>query len=210
MARPTDYPFPQRVMHYLHLIGIITLVFTGFLIHHPPQGTSQSALRVVHVLVGIIVLVVVLVRIYYAFNGFYRDAHQFALRRDDWRNLPAVIRHYLTLKGELPPHSGKYNPLQKLSYLGVVVLVLAQSLTGMALYWPGTFSGLVASLEGLAGVRASHYALTWLLITFIMVHLYMVISETPDRLRLMLLGQTGGVGSEKEGAGTGSRQYPLS
>lgn len=211
MTQATKHPGPQRTLHALHLLGMLVLLISGLLLHRPPAGFSVSALRLAHVVIGVAVLAGLVVRVYYAFAGRWADFRSFGMGRRQWRLLPGTLRYYLLFLGPPPPEEEGYNPMQRLTYLAVVLLVVLQSLYGLALAWPNTFGNLVIRAGGLAALRATHYAATWLFVAFMVLHLYLVLTEARDQLRLMVLpGRSGSeVAGHGPGAGAGSGQHPV-
>ena len=86
----------------------------------------------------------------------------------------------------------RYNVLQKLAYLGVIfVLAPAVVLMGLAMSpwanaaWPGW----VDWVGGRQTARTLHFVLAWLLVAFVLVHVFMVIVAGPwNHLRSMVTG----------------------
>lgn len=208
MARASDHPLPQRIFHYVNLIGMLLLIVTGVMLHQPPAGVSQALVRAIHLPAGMVVLMNLLVRVYYAFFGRYRDAHTFAFGLRDIPGAARTFYDYVTFKGSTDRSLG-YNPLQRLSYLIVAALILLQGLLGLALWWPDTFAGGVILFGGLTGVRTLHYAFTYLFVVFIVTHAYLVIADERDELRLMFIGNAGGEQADRKNPGSGDRQHSL-
>lgn len=176
---------PRSIFHLLHAWSMVFLIITGFILHWPPAGVNLSPIRFLHVTVGIANLVGLIPRIYYAFVGPQRDWREFILSKDDWRRLLCTVKYYFFLPGGCSPPEGTYNPLQKLTYLLIVVfLVVVQSWYGLKLAWPATF----AQNESLLLVRSLHYAGTWLILAFLITHIYLALTEAREHLSIMLLG----------------------
>ncbi len=208
---PSIKPFPQRAFHMIHVWGMLLVLLTGLALHQPPAGMNVSFLRLVHVVLGVVVLASLVARIYYAFAGRWADYRSFGLGRRQWQLLPGTLRYYMLFKGPHPSPAEGYNPLQRLTYLVVIFLLLLQSWYGLALAWPNTFSGLVAKTGGLMAIRSTHYAITWMFVAFITLHLYLVLTEARDQVRSMLLpGRSrSGVVEDAPGAGSGRGQHPV-
>ncbi|WP_206812584.1 Ni/Fe-hydrogenase, b-type cytochrome subunit [Paradesulfitobacterium ferrireducens] len=170
--------FPQRVAHALNLLAILALTASGFYIHRPSSPGLMGQVRYLHYIAGFVLLLNLAVRVYYAFFGRYRDYQEF---KPNWRGLLQQIKYYFFLtKHEVK--DGLYNPLQRLAYLGVVLLIVLQGITGFALGWPGGAMAFLVNLLGLAEIRAIHYLFTWVFITFIIIHLYLIFTEAPQAL----------------------------
>lgn len=178
---------PARVAHWANLIAMFILILTGLDINYPFMGLMTGVLRNLHYFAGVVLVINIVARIYFAFSGKYRDANQWTIPGP--RELFSVMRYYLFL-GPHPKKTKKYNGLQRLSYLGIVVLMLAQAFTGFAIGWPdGMFSGFVAWAGGLAALRAIHLLGTYIFIAFSLVHVYMVFVEDPHEFPAMFFGR---------------------
>ncbi|VFM96963.1 MAG: Thiosulfate reductase cytochrome b subunit [Candidatus Kentron sp. G] len=135
----------DRVWHWIHALGVVLLILTGFRIHFAgqfpifwdyPQALSW------HNMVGLIVTFDWgLWFLYNLFSG--RFPRYYRPDRDD---LPAgMIRQGMfyalgIFKGEPEPFPAgparKFNPLQKWTYLGVMLLLIPfQVITGLYLYF---------------------------------------------------------------------------
>lgn len=120
---------------------------------------------------------------------FQRDI---ATRRDEWRW--SAIREDLKahLRFDFHHAGGKYNFLQKLTYVGVIfVLLPVMILTGMAIS-PG-FEPALPWLPELFGGRQSartvHFLAAWALVGFLVIHVALVLLSGPVRqLRDMITG----------------------
>ena len=119
------------------------------------------------------------------------------------RALLADLANHLRLKfprGEAARH---YNPLQKLTYLGVVFVLLPLIiLTGLAMS-PG-FDAIVPWLVDLFGGRQSartiHFIAAGLMVLFVFVHVAMVLLAGPvNELRAMITGRFAIFGEDDHG-----------
>jgi thiosulfate reductase cytochrome b subunit len=108
------------------------------------------------------------------------------------RALPRSIREHLTLhlpKGEA---ATRYNVLQKLSYLAVVLVLLPlQILAGLAMS-PGfdaVAPWLLEAFGGRQSARTAHFVIATFLLLFVAVHVAMVLVAGPlNELRGMITG----------------------
>ena len=117
------------------------------------------------------------------------------LRRDivpsakDVRRLPQDVLNHLRLRFD---HGGRYNVLQKLSYAGVLLVLLPlMILTGLCMS-PG-MNALVPWLVDLFGgrqtARTVHFVVMMLLVLFFTVHILMVLAAGPiNEMRSMITG----------------------
>jgi Ni/Fe-hydrogenase b-type cytochrome subunit len=129
--------------------------------------------------------------IYFVSGILSKDLALIVLRPSDLPKLWPMQAYYLKLRKE-PPEHGKYNPLQKAGYTGLLfVLVPFLILTGAALS-PGidAFTGpLTSLLGGRQFARLWHFAAMLALIAFTFGHVFLVISTGFfNNMRSMLLG----------------------
>ncbi len=102
------------------------------------------------------------------------------------------IREHLRFQRPAEADLRTYNTLQRVSYLGVLfVLVPAMIWTGLAMS-PGftaAFPFLVDALGGFQSARTIHFFVTLALVMFMVIHVVMVwVSGFRARMRLMTLG----------------------
>lgn len=79
-----------------------------------------------------------------------------------------------------------YNAVQKLLYMVAIAAGVSQVITGLALWKPVQFSGLVALLGGFQSVRVIHFAGMSILVGFLLVHVSL--SFLVPRTLLAMLG----------------------
>lgn len=185
--RPPALP---KGLHFVHLVSMIILGTTGMLIRFP--ATNRVPMRYTHYIFMIIVTVVLVWRILYAFYSKKnpRDWKSFAVGRRDLQSTVGVLKYYGYMSNE-KPHVAKYNVLQKLSYNGFLYMMIAQAFTGFALVTAPIFFGLsprdllvgwwlgpLAGSTDLAGwgVRTVHYIFNWLFIIMTTVHFYLALT----------------------------------
>lgn len=109
----------------------------------------------------------------------------------DWRALPASLARHLRFRFE---HAAGYNPLQKLTY-AIVVLVLGPLvlLTGLSMSpWFESIVPISAAFGGRQSARTVHFVIAFSFLAFTLVHVTMVFLTGPlTRLRGMILGDGG-------------------
>lgn len=192
MSLADHHPVPHRIYHWINLISMAVLTITGVYIHRPFASGLMNEARWLHFIFMYIILVNLMARIYYAFFGKNPDYHEFGYSKKDIPNFVHTVKYYLFLG----PHvdTGKYNPLQKTSYIAVIPLLLLQGFTGFAIYYPSHFAGSIEAMGGLAAVRALHYMLMWVFIAFTLFHAYLAASSWNQFLVMMF-----GIDKSKEG-----------
>jgi thiosulfate reductase cytochrome b subunit len=108
------------------------------------------------------------------------------------RGIGASLREHLTLRFPKGEEATRYNVLQKLAYLIVVLVLLPlQILAGLAMS-PGMDSfahWLPEAFGGRQSARTVHFVIATLLVLFVVVHLTMVLLTGPfNQLRGMITG----------------------
>jgi len=179
-----------RNTHWVIALAMALLIATGLYIAHPfgfPGTTPGSHflmgwVKVVHFYAAIFFTLSVVVRIIWFFTSPVRYARwpQFIpVQRYRRRELLNSLKFYSFIRPR-PPDVIGHNPLAGLSYLGVFLLYLVMITSGLALYagssLPGafmkSFQFLVPIYGGLASARFIHHLVMWVLILFVILHIY--------------------------------------
>jgi len=179
MKRPRLHPLPIRIMHWLNAAAMIVMIGSGWKIYndevifgwlHFPQEIvlgvwAQHALQWHFAAMWVIFLNGLAYLAYGFITGRFRrkfvpirpgevvsevaDALRFRLNHDD-----------LTI----------YNAVQKLLYVGVILVVIVQVLSGLAIWKPVQFQELLALFGGFQGGRLVHFFGMVLIVGFLGVH----------------------------------------
>ncbi len=192
------YEAPLRLWHWINALAIIILAVTGYFIGSPLPTMSGEAsdhyvmgyVRFAHFSAGYIVGIGFLFRIYWAFAG-NKHAREIFLHNiisaTYWRGLVHEIRWYLFMEKEPEQFEG-HNPLaifvmHWLFVYGIIFMLV----TGFALYGEGTgagswanslFTSWVIPLFGQSmDVHTWHHFGMWLIILFVMIHIYVAVRE---------------------------------
>jgi Ni,Fe-hydrogenase I cytochrome b subunit len=185
-------PAAPKIMHFQHVAAMIALAVSGMYIRFPFFDGGRTAMRWVHYVAMTIVVVNLIVRLWYAFGSARRDYREFAITKRDITTAPKVILYYIFVKPS-KPHLGKYNVMQKGTYIIFVPLLIVQAFTGFALltmeipfigmsprellvgWWLGAMLGSV----DMAGwwCRTAHYLINWLFIVLTTIHVYLSVTE---------------------------------
>ena len=134
-------------------------------------------------------------------NGFLYLVWSFGIghvQRDLWptwkdlRSLPRSVLDHLRLRHPTGEEAKRYNVLQKLAYLGLIVLVIGMALTGMTMS-PGFDAAAPWLLDLFGGrqtARTLHFLFASLIALFILVHVTEVILAGPlNELRSIVTGR---------------------
>ena len=189
------FEVPVRIWHWVHALALTALIITGFLIANPLPSMSGEAsdsflmgnIRLVHFCSAMVFAVGLFVRIYWAFVG-NRYARTLVVPpiwlKEFWTRAWHELLMYNFLTRKVAKYRG-HNPLALIfMWLFNIVLGLFMVCTGFALYSQGTGAGSWADrLFGWVfviepssqAVRMWHLMGMWLMLTFIIVHIYMVI-----------------------------------
>lgn len=180
------HPLVFVITHWINLICMIMLAFSGFYIHYPFFDGFMGVARGMHFVAMFVIVINLTFRIIAAF--FVKTATQLGSREVDtdiknW--LPQeenkhqffeTVKYYLFLRKE-GVISAKYGSLQKIAYLATIPLTYVQAYTGFAIYGPtlnwSIFRSGVDLVGGPMNMRIIHYFIMWVFIVFTMVHAYL-------------------------------------
>jgi len=185
----------ERFWHWMQAGLILFLALTGFEIHGSVSFFGfEQAVRY-HSAAAIALLVLI------AFAIFWH------LTTGEWRqyvptleNLRAQAEYYVVGIFRDAPHPtrrtalSKLNPLQRLVYLGLKILVIPVIVTSGLLYmfyrYPQSHGVDALNVTGLAAIAVVHTAGAFLLLSFLVGHLYLITTgHTPfSNLKAMITG----------------------
>jgi Ni/Fe-hydrogenase b-type cytochrome subunit len=117
--------------------------------------------------------------LYVVFNLAVGHLRKFFLTLDDAKKIPAMIGYYLRLRKQ-SPQNGEYNPLQKLAYTSVfVMLTPLVLLSGLAMspQLNVEFNWLPAIFGGRQSARSIHFILAFGILFFVFGHVFMVLTQ---------------------------------
>jgi Ni/Fe-hydrogenase b-type cytochrome subunit len=193
------YSLHERIWHWLQASGILFLIVTGMAIHYPDRfgilGSMANAIRW-HSWVGFALLVNALLGIFYHVTA--EKYHHFLPHLDDFTE--AAIRQaryyfYGIFKGEKHPLNAdprrKLNPLQKITYLALLNILLPfQIVTGILMWAADRWSSLFDRVGGLWVLGPAHTLGAYLFLAFLIGHIYLATTgSTPSSLlRAMITG----------------------
>ena len=192
------YSFYERLWHWLQTASILLLLATGLIIHKPDLfGVfSFRGVVIVHnVLAGILIVNAGLSLFYHLASG---EIKQYLPRTRGFFDR-SIAQALFYLKGifrdeehpfEKVPEK-KLNPLQKITYLGLLnVLLPLQILTGALMWGAQRWPAFVQRIGGLSVLAPFHTLIAWLLATFVLLHVYLTTTgHTPlSNIRAMIIG----------------------
>jgi Ni/Fe-hydrogenase 1 B-type cytochrome subunit len=183
------WDLPVRVTHWLIALSIVVLAATGFYLGRPfivvsdPAGAHfvTGTIKVIHSYSAIVFTLSVLARLAWLFVGTpYARWDQFvpvaAPRR---RDLVETLKFYLFFRRR-PPECAGHNPLAGATYVLVFFLYLVMIGSGTALYSAAARVGspmramrfVIPLFGGLQTARFIHHIVMWLLIGFVVHHIF--------------------------------------
>lgn len=192
------YTVYERFWHWLQTFTIVGLIFTGLIIHKPAIFSIfafRSVVYVHNVLAVIVILNAGLSLFYHLATG---EVKQFLPRPQGlFDRLIVQAKYYLWGIFKNEPHpfektpQRKLNPLQQITYFGLLnVLLPAQVITGALIWGAQRWPDVAQRLGGLPLLAPAHSLIAWLLATFVVLHVYLTTTgHTPLALiQAMMLG----------------------
>ncbi|WP_243375393.1 Ni/Fe-hydrogenase, b-type cytochrome subunit [Geotalea sp. SG265] len=181
------WEIPVRVTHWVNFLAIAVLSVTGGYIGAPetladsPSQYVMGWVRFVHFVAAYAFTISVTSRIYWAFMGnryaSWREYVPFVTREGRQRMLD-TLKYYLFMSKRVPNAVG-HNTLAGTTYLVVFMLYFVMILTGFALYGQRAPQSVMHKLTGWLfvlfspqGMRLTHHLGMWLLIGFVIHHVY--------------------------------------
>lgn len=129
--------------------------------------------------------------LYFAYNLMNGHMRRFLFTPKSAANVPAMILYYLRLRRE-SPQDEEYNPLQKLAYTSVfLILTPAVLLSGLAMspQLDMAFHWLPAAFGGRQAARTIHFILAFGFVLFTFGHVFMVLTTgMVNNMRSMVTG----------------------
>ncbi len=183
------YPLWVRIWHFGNAILFLALVLTGILLQYSSSNFTIIQFNYsisIHNYSGIILSIFFVY--FLAGNRFTSNGHyyQFPLKGTYGRVIKQ-LRFYSfgIFKNEEPPFpisiERKFNPLQKLSYVAVMYLMVpVVILTGYLLLFPEILPEKILGISGIHLIDLIHIVTGFILSVFIIVHVYFcTIGKTP-------------------------------
>jgi thiosulfate reductase cytochrome b subunit len=177
-TRQVIHPWPLRVMHWLNAVAIITLIGSGWQIYNaspfllfifPEWATIGQWLGAAIAWHLAAIWLLMLNGLAYLIWGF-ASGH---FRRKFWPVSPrAVFRDvWAALRFRLAHEVGVYNAVQRLLYLGAIVLGILAVLSGLAVWKPVQLWPLSDLFGGFFVSRVVHFVAMTGIVLFLAVHI---------------------------------------
>jgi thiosulfate reductase cytochrome b subunit len=110
----------------------------------------------------------------------------------DLREIPLSFWEHIRFKNPSGEAARRYNPLQKLAYLGVLTTITLMALSGMTMSpaLDAVFPWLLDLFGGRQSARSIHFICAGLIVLFVAIHLAEVLLAGPvNEIRSMLTGR---------------------
>ncbi|MDX1412809.1 MAG: cytochrome b/b6 domain-containing protein [Candidatus Promineifilaceae bacterium] len=192
------YSFYERLWHWLQTAVIFILLFTGLIIHKPDIFGIFSfsyVVQVHNVMAAILIANAALALFYNLASG---EIKQYIPQpRGFFSQAFSQAKYYLVgiFKGDDHPFektlARKMNPLQQITYLGLLnVLLPLQIITGSLMWGAQQWPQIALQLGGLPFLAPFHTLISWLLASFIVLHVYLTTTgPTPTaNIEAMIMG----------------------
>ena len=186
--------WPVRVFHWAMFASMVVLIVTGLYIAQPyfvlaPKITTpylMGWMRFLHFLGAGVLVGAILLRLYALFMGnrYERWSSLIPHSKKDYVDLVRMAKKYLFQDWWSAPHYFGHNPLQQISYTFMYFVLTFMALTGFALYgqarpggfwWNVTTSWVMPLLGGNQFVRLYHHLGMWVIVVFVVLHVYLAI-----------------------------------
>ncbi|MFA9407143.1 MAG: cytochrome b/b6 domain-containing protein, partial [Anaerolineales bacterium] len=181
VSRVYMYSIYERLWHWLQTFTIVTLIFTGLIIHKPDTFgifDFRGVVLVHNVLAVILLINAGLSLFYHLASG---EIQQYLPRPRGFFDM-AISQAIYYVRGifKNEPHpfektsEKKLNPLQQVTYFGILnVLLPLQGITGILMWGAQRWPELTESLGGLPFLAPFHTLIAWLFATFVVFHVYL-------------------------------------
>lgn len=190
------HPLPVRVMHWINAVAMIIMIGSGWKIYndevlfgwlHFPDwitigGEAQGALQWHFFAMWIMML-----------NGLFYLGYGIVTGRFRRKLYPIRPREVLSNIGDALrlrlAHDDitRYNAVQKLLYTGIILVIIVQVLSGLAVWKPIQFSELASLFGSFQGARLVHFIGMAAIVAFLVVHVTLALI-VPKTIGAMITG----------------------
>jgi thiosulfate reductase cytochrome b subunit len=195
MKKEYVYRSFERFWHWMQASLIIFLGFTGFEIHGSLHFFGYDQAVRYHSTAAVAFMVLIVFAIFWHFStGEWRQY------LPTWTNLRAQAKYYVFGIFRNAPHPtkktvlSKLNPLQKLVYAGLKVLVIPVMVMSGLLYmfyrYPQRYEVAGLNISTLQTIAVVHTIGAFLLVSFFIAHLYLITTgqSVTSNLKAMITG----------------------
>ena len=171
-----------RIFHWLNAVAMVMMIMSGWRIYNASPlydwisfpnyltigGWLGGALQWHFAAMWLFVINLLVYLLIGVFSGHFRNSM-----------LPVTPGGVVgdlgkALRGKLPHDIGVYNSVQKISYIGVLLLMVLIFVSGLCVWKPVQFQSIAALMGGYEGARIVHFICMSLICAFIVMHLVLV------------------------------------
>jgi thiosulfate reductase cytochrome b subunit len=177
----TVHPLTVRVTHWVNVAAIFMMVTSGWRIYNASPlfhfrfpaditlgGWLGGALQWHLATMWLLAVNGFVYMVYGIFSGHYRSSFLPL-------SLNSLLRAFTAaVQGRLPHAVGEYNPVQRIAYLGVIVLIILVVLSGLVIWKPTQFQTLGILMGDYPGARLVHFFSMVVIVSFAVIHVVMV------------------------------------
>jgi len=185
----------ERFWHWMQAILIFFLAFSGFEIHGSYTFFGFRDAVKYHNIAAYMLIVLIVFAIFWHFS-----TGEWKQYIPSFENIKAQLNYYIFGIFKNAPHPTKktvltkLNPLQKLTYFGLKILVIPVIVTSGLLYmlyrYPQRHGIESLNIDSLEIIAVVHTIAAFLLVSFIITHLYLITTgeKVTTNLKAMLTG----------------------
>jgi thiosulfate reductase cytochrome b subunit len=208
------HPVPVRIMHWVNALAMIIMIGSGWQIYndevlfgwlHFPEsitigGGAQGALQWHFFAMWVLVINGLFYLGYGIISGRFRRKLFPISPREILSNIGDALRFRLA-------HDDitRYNAVQRLLYTGIILVIVAQVISGLAVWKPMQFSELASLFGSFQGSRLIHFIGMAAIVAFLVVHVALALL-VPKTIGAMI---TGGPDVDTSGGKPEPVQTPL-
>lgn len=190
------HPLPLRIMHWINALAMIIMIGSGWKIYndevlfgwlHFPEwitigGGPEGALQWHFAAMWLLMV-----------NGLFYLGYGIATGRFRRKLFPIRPRELIAnIRDALRFRLGhdditRYNAVQKLLYAGIIVVIVVQVLSGLAVWKPVQLSELAALFYDFQGARLAHFLGMAAIVVFLIIHVALALI-VPKTIGAMITG----------------------
>jgi thiosulfate reductase cytochrome b subunit len=190
------HPLPVRIMHWINAAAMIIMIMSGWKIYN--DDVIFSWLRFSDAITlgrwaqhGLQwhffgMWIVVLNGLAYLIYGFITGRFRRKLLPISWRGFIATIRDAMTFRLKHDDLT-RYNAVQKLLYIGIILVGVLVVLSGLSIWKPVQFSELAMLFYDFQTARLVHFLCMTAIVLFLIVHVALALI-VPRSLVAMVTG----------------------
>jgi thiosulfate reductase cytochrome b subunit len=188
------HSLPVRITHWINVLAMLIMIASGWRIYNASPlfdfkfprdltlgGWLGGALQWHFAAMWLLALNGLVYLSYGVLSRHFKSNFLPLTPQSVWREFRKALR------GRVAHELGVYNAVQRAAYIGVIVVIIALVLSGLAIWKPVQFQELAALMGGYEGARIVHFAAMTLVVLFILVHVAMV-ALVPRTFLPMLTG----------------------